>query len=132
MTIKRALLGWLALLVVGFANGVVRGLLLTPYLQEPRARQLSTVLAILLLGAAIWLLTGRWRFSSSGQAWRTGLLWCILTVAFEFAFGRALGYSWERLLDDYALWQGRLWALVPLWILVAPALFLRLRHGAPR
>lgn len=132
MTLKRALLAWLLLSVVAFANGTARALLLAPYLPELRAHQLSTVLGIVLLGAAIWFLTGRWRFTSSAHAWGIGLLWCLLTVAFEFSFGRAMGYRWERLLADYALWEGRLWSLVPLWVLVAPPLFYRYRAKTPR
>jgi hypothetical protein len=132
VTPGRAFLAWFVLLAVGFSNGVFRQIAITPYLAEPLARQVSTVLAIVLLGAAMWLLTGRRRFRSAAHAWLTGLLWCALTVAFEFAMGRAGGHSWERLLSDYALWEGRLWALVPIWILTAPALFHRIRTGAPR
>lgn len=132
MTRKRALLAWLVLFIVAFSNGVARVAFLAPYLPELRAHQLSTVLGILLLGIAMWILTGLWRFSSAAHAWQTGLLWCVLTIAFEFSFGRAMGHSWERLLGDYALWEGRLWILVPLWILAAPPLFHRLRLKAPR
>ncbi|HWQ56654.1 MAG TPA: hypothetical protein VN442_23410 [Bryobacteraceae bacterium] len=132
MTLPRALAGWLVLFVVAFLNGTARVIVYQPFLGELRAHQVSTALGIVLLAAAMWLLTGWWRFQSAGQAWGTGMLWCAMTVLFEFGFGRAMGYSWERLLADYAFWEGRFWAFVPLWVLVAPALFHRLRSGAPQ
>lgn len=131
MTLPRALAGWLVLFVAAFANGAARVVGYQPFMGELPAHQVSTLLGIAVLGAAIWILTGWWRFKSAGQAWGTGMLWCFLTVLFEFGFGRVLGNSWERLLADYVIWEGRLWALVPLWILVAPPLFHYLRQRAP-
>lgn len=131
MTLGRALLAWVVLFFVAFTNGVARVMFLAPFLSDLRARQISTLLGVVLLGAAIWILTGVWRFSSAGHAWRTGLLWAGLTVAFEFGFGRFMGHSWDWLLADYAFWEGRLWVLVPLWLVTAPALFHRVRMRTP-
>lgn len=131
MTFGRALAGWLLLAVLAFANGTLRALVYEGSLGSLRAHQLSTVIGIALLGAGIWFLTRRWPFVSAAQAWRTGLLWAAMTVAFEFTFGRSLGYSWERLLADYAFWRGRLWGLIPLWLLFAPALSRHIRKKAP-
>ena len=44
-----------------------------------------------------------------------------LTVSFEFGFGRlVMKHSWERLLHDYNILEGRVWILVLLWTLLAP------------
>jgi hypothetical protein len=44
-------------------------------------------------------------------------------VAWEFDFFHfVMGHSWERLLHEYAIWQGRLWVLVLEGILLAPVL----------
>jgi hypothetical protein len=58
---------------------------------------------------------------------RAFAVWLVLTVAFEFGFGRARGCSWELLLHDYNLFAGRLWLLVLLMVLCAPYLALKLR-----
>ncbi|MEW6447103.1 MAG: hypothetical protein AB1426_03305, partial [Bacillota bacterium] len=56
-----------------------------------------------------------------------GLIWLVLTVAFEFGFGHfVMGHSWSRLLHDYNLLKGRLWVLVLLWVAIAPYVFYRL------
>jgi hypothetical protein len=46
-----------------------------------------------------------------------------MTLAFEFGFGRWRGRSWEQLLEDYNVFEGRLWLLIPLWVMIAPYLF---------
>jgi hypothetical protein len=55
-------------------------------------------------------------------------------VAFEFLFGHYLGgATWESLLADYDLRQGRLWPLVLVTVLVAPwlASLVRSRGNTP-
>jgi hypothetical protein len=53
-----------------------------------------------------------------------GLFWLVLTVTFEFLFGRYVaGASWEALLADYDVLRGRLWPLVLLTTLLAPSLW---------
>ncbi|MGA7982466.1 MAG: hypothetical protein WCA32_19870, partial [Chromatiaceae bacterium] len=71
----------------------------------------------------------RRRPSSAGQAWAVGLAWLALTVAFEFGFGHYVaGHPWASLLADYDLTSGKLWALILVWIAVAPYLFYRLQR----
>jgi hypothetical protein len=46
-----------------------------------------------------------------------------LTVLFEFVFGHyVLGNSWDVLLADYRIWQGRLWSLVLISEAIAPVI----------
>jgi hypothetical protein len=35
--------------------------------------------------------------------------------------------SWRRMLEEYNVLAGRLWALVPLWVALAPYIFYRQR-----
>jgi hypothetical protein len=123
MTWAKALISWLILFVIAFANGAFRSLYYVRFLGEQRANQVSCGTGILAFGIAIWLLSRRWRFASNAQAWRTGLLWLGLTIGWEFVFGHyVMGHPWERLLHDYAIWEGRLWVLVLAFVLVAPVL----------
>ena len=71
----------------------------------------------------------RWYpLSSAGQAWRLGLLWLGLTMAFEFLFFHyAGGRSWAELLGDYNVLAGRVWVVVLAWVAVAPCLFFKIQ-----
>ena len=52
---------------------------------------------------------------------KIGLLWFILTIAFEFGvFGLIMGHSFEALLADYNLFEGRTWSLFLLCNLISP------------
>jgi len=63
------------------------------------------------------------------DGWLTvvGLLWLVLTLAFEFGFGRFGGRSWSSLLQEYNVVAGKVWVLIPAWVAVAPFIFHRLR-----
>ena len=121
MTPARAALAWGALFVIAFVNGGIRELILVPRFGQHLANQLSVALGCLAMGTAISLLLSRWPTSTPGAALRLGVLWASATVIFEFAFGRFVGHhSWERLLFEYRIDQGRLWPLVLLTIAFVP------------
>ena len=120
MTARRAwLLAWLGGPLIGIANGTARELTYEKRIGEQRAHQLSTVTAIGLFAAYFDVLSRRWPLSSR-EALRVGGAWLMLTVAFEFGFGRLEGKSWRELLADYDLRHGRLWPLVLVWLFVGP------------
>ena len=74
-----------------------------------------------------------WYFRSGPEHTRRELvaiggLWMTLTVGFEFGFGHyVMGHSWPHLLADYDLLDGRLWVLIPGFLLLGPLLFGRSR-----
>ena len=113
---------------IAIINGAARDFLYGKKMTELRAHQVSTVLGATLLGVYIcWVVVQYLRPGSAGQAMGTGFLWLILTVAFEFIFGRFVaGHSWARLFEDYNVFAGRLWAPLLAWITLAPYLFYRL------
>ena len=122
MILLRAFAVWVIVLVFAIANGAAREYLLTPRL----GGQTGHVVSTLVLCAAIFLaavLSIRW----IGPRGRRGALvigatWLALTLAFEFLAGHyLLGNSWEKLLADYNLLHGRVWILVLLATLFAPA-----------
>jgi hypothetical protein len=123
MTLAKSLIAWFVLFLVAFANGAFRELYYARYLGELRAHQVSCLLGIALIIGTVWVLTRPWPFRSPAHAWRTGWLWLALTVAWEFLFGHfVMRHPWDRLLKDYAFWEGRLWALVLASIVMAPLL----------
>lgn len=103
------------------ANGIARESLYGSSLGEFRAHQVSTLTAVILLAVYTFFVFPWLRVTSAQEAWRVGGLWVVLTVAFEFGFGRFIaGHSWSRLLEDYYLFAGRVWVLFLLAVALAP------------
>lgn len=129
----RWFVGWLGLVPLMIANGVVRVAAYSQRMSELAAHQVSTVTAGLVYGAYVYFLFDWLRISSRSSAWTLGATWLGLTVAFEFGFGHYVaGHSWHRLLADYDLLAGRVWLLFLLWVLVAPRVTLGLRRPTGR
>jgi len=121
-------LAWLGMMIIAIANGGLRDILYKQYLGDLAAHQLSTVLLLLLLALYFRILAARWPLASYTQAWAVGLIWLVMTLAFEFGFGHFIvGHSWAHLFQDYDILAGRVWVLIPIWILTGPVLFLHIR-----
>ena len=118
--LRRAFLTWLVLAVVMFANGAVRAVVLQPRLGESLARQVATATGVLIVFALAFAFVRGLDAPSGVDLLRVGLLWLALTLAFECGLGLATGASWEAMLADYDVLQGRLWPLIPVSALVAP------------
>jgi hypothetical protein len=116
------------MLVLAVLNGAAREFFYKGSLGELGAHQLSTVTLLILFSAYIWVVIRRWPPASGRQAWLIGLLWLVLTLIFEFGFGRFGGRSWASLLQEYNLLAGRVWLFIPAWVAVAPYLFYRLQR----
>lgn len=127
----RYLVAWFALLAVAMINGALREFTYGKFVSELAAHQISCVTGILLFAVVIQQYVHRWPPASAREAWRIGLFWMALTVAFEFLFFHYVGgHSWEALLANYDITAGRLWPLILLWVAVAPYVFYRYsRHG---
>ena len=123
----RYILAWFVLLVIAVGNGALRELTFAKAMPELRAHQLSTLIGFALVGVAIWLIIRAWPPSSSRQALAIGLLWLVLTVAFEFFMGLVLAHKTiPEVLHDYNLFAGRVWPLFLLWLSLAPWICYRL------
>ena len=108
--------------MIGIANGTLREAGYRGRVGGLAAHQLSTASAIGLFAGYFELLAHRWPLGSSRKAFEVGAVWLVLTVGFEFGFGRYVAKtSWRELLVDYDLRKGRLWPLVLVWIAVGPA-----------
>ena len=107
------------MIAMAVANGAIREAWLVP-------RSISTITLIVLFAFYMAWVFRRWPLSSPRQALAVGAIWLALTLAFEFGLGWWSGASWAQMAADYNLAAGRLWALVPLWVAVAPYVFFRL------
>lgn len=119
--IAKYLLVWLLLAVVAITNGIIRQSTYGKAVSDLAAHQISTATAILAFGAVVWLVNRAWPIESVTQAWAIGGCWLIMTIAFEFGFGHYVaGHSWDRLLADYNIVTGRVWALFLVWVAILP------------
>ena len=120
---------WLGLAVLAILNGASREKFYGRYMRELSAHQLSTFIALVLFGIYIWLLSGLFRIESPKQALMIGGMWFIMTILFEFVFGRfVVGHTWDRLLQDYNLINGRVWLFVLAWTTTTPYIFYLIRN----
>lgn len=119
---SRGLVVWLVLMVVAIANGAIREALLVPRFGIGTAHVISTLMLAALIIATAYITLPWMAPPALGDAIRIGAAWLALTLAFEFLAGHYLfGRSWETLLADYDLRRGRIWPLIPLITLIAPA-----------
>ncbi len=116
-------LAWFPMLLLAIGNGALREFVFRKYMGELPAHQLSTFSLLLLFTIYICFVIHWIPPASARQALLIGLFWLALTLLFEFGFGRYRGNSWERLLADYNLLEGRLWLLIPAWVAMAPWIF---------
>jgi len=124
---QRILSVWCLITAVETAHGVLRRLWLEPRIGVLAANHwgVFTGLALIFL---VCLATSRWIGARSALGWmQVGLCWAVLTMAFEAVLGRALGYSWDRLLGDYDPARGGLMGLGIIGMVYAPRLAARLR-----
>ena len=119
----RAIAVWVLLLVVAILNGAIREGILRPVWGLRTAHVVSTFSLSILILIAAWMTGPFVRYESLAAALGVGVLWLALTLAFEFLGGHFLfGKTWEVLVADYDVMQGRIWPLVLVVTLIAPVL----------
>ena len=95
---------------------------------ELAAHQISTATLLAALTYYVWLVDQRWPVPTTRTALAIGGIWAALTVLFEFGLGHyILSSPWSDLLANYNLADGRIWVLVPVWMVFAPAALHRLQ-----
>jgi hypothetical protein len=118
--LSRALVIWLALVGVESVHGVIRRLLMEPYIGERLARQVSVCTGALLITIVFSIAFKRLSPQRARRWWELGLFWLALTLAFEIGLGRATGMSWDRIASDFDPRRGGLLGFGMLVILIAP------------
>lgn len=122
------IISWIPGIPIAIVNGLLRNSLYRQFLNELHAHQLSAVSFAVFFGIYVWFIMKWLRISSNQDAIQLGLIWLVLTIAFEFLFGHfVMGNPWSKLFYDYNLFSGRVWVLVLLWITIAPIIFHRVR-----
>jgi hypothetical protein len=117
----RALIVWLGILGLAFANATLREAAIVPRVGDLQGRAISSVMLAAAILLASWFTIGWIRPMSKADAWTVGVVWLGLTLAFEFLAGHyVFGDSWSQLWAEYDVLRGRLWILVPVTTLLAP------------
>jgi hypothetical protein len=122
MILRYSLL-WFALAIIAIENGILREQTYGKFISELSAHQLSTLTGVIFSGIFVYLVHRVWPIESSSQAWYIGGIWLVSTIIFEFGFGHYIvGHSWSHLLSDYNIFQGRVWSLFLVWVLIMPVI----------
>lgn len=115
------LLFWPVLMFLAIGNGLLREATYGQSLSELHSHQLSTVLAMVVFGLAVFLLSKSILPSSAAQAATIGMIWLAFTLCFEFLFSHYVaGLSLAQLFQDYDLLSGRVWPLLLIWVTCLP------------
>lgn len=124
----KALVLWFGILVLAVLNGGLRENVLNPALGGVAGQLVSgTVLSICIVLIA-WLAIPWFGALTEPEYLYIGVLWLILTVNFEFSFGRfVLDQSWAELFDAYRFRGGNIWPIVLACTFIAPWLAARMR-----
>lgn len=119
--VLKYVVAWLPMVLIAIANGSLRQFWYGHYVGELHAHQISTLTAVMFFSGYIWAVLKFWPLPSAAQSMRVGGIWLLLTVCFEFLFGHFIaGHTWSRLLQDYNLFAGCVWLVIPIWIALAP------------
>lgn len=127
----RALAVWLILIAVEFVHGILRAIFLVPVVGDFPARQIGVATGSVLILLVAYLFVDWLNAPNKKSLFGIGLLWLILTVAFEFGFGHfVFGRSWAGLAEDYDLRRGGMLLLGMIVLGLSPWIASRMRCGA--
>ncbi len=119
----KALALWFGILVLAVLNGTLREKAFIPLVGSfPAFIASGTILSVCIFLVA-YLATPWYGALSSPQWLAIGLFWFLLTLAFEFGFGRCVQHKdWPELFEAYTFKGGNIWSLVLVVRSTAPSL----------
>ncbi len=126
--IRKSLLIWVAIIPLAILNGGLREKVIIPLLGEKYGLPLSGILLCLLIFILCYIFIPRIGKGITKTYWQVGLLWMLLTIAFETVFGLLSGNTLPELLNAYDITSGNLWLLVVLFTSIAPWLAAKSRN----
>ncbi len=125
--IKKSLLIWLAIIPLAILNGGLRDKVINPLIGAKYGLPLSGILLCILIFILCYFCIPRIGKGTAKKYWIIGLLWILLTIAFETVFGLLTGDTLSVLVKAYDITTGNIWLLVVLFTGVAPWLTAKMR-----
>lgn len=111
------IVSWFCLMILAILNGAIREKLLPKNLGELKLQQISTFTLIAVMFVYTYVYQKLFPLTGLDEAKLIGFVWLLLTLAFEFIFGKViLKKSWKELLANYNFMKGRLWVLIVIWV----------------
>jgi hypothetical protein len=128
MYLFRAFLVWLVIVFAESIHGTLRQIYLAPLVGDFPARRIAFFVGMLLIFLIACLFI-RWIAAENLKSlFAVGFMWAVLTLLFEFGLGFfVLGYSRERMFEDYDVSRGGLMAFGIIFMIFAPYLAAKLR-----
>jgi hypothetical protein len=124
----KALVIWLAILVLAIINGLLRENVLVPNYGAVPSLVLSGILLGCLVFAVSYALLPWLGTRIPAQLVLVGIGWLVLTLIFEFSFGLLRGKPVTEILEAYAFKGGNIWPVVLLVTVASPWLAAKLRR----
>lgn len=111
------IVSWFCLMFLAILNGGIREKLYTKQFGELKAQQISTFVLIAVMFAYTYIFQKLFPLTGLDEAKLIGFVWLLLTLAFEFIFGKiVLKKSWKELLANYNFVKGNYWVLIVIWV----------------
>lgn len=120
---------WVAIIPLAIINGIMRESVLVPLIGESYALPMSGIsLCIMIFGVCLFGIP-RLGPGSSRTYGIMGVLWVLMTIAFEFVFGMwGAGKSFAELIKAYDITTGNLWSMIVLFVGVSPLLTAKIKR----
>lgn len=128
MRLIRVLTVWIIIIFAEMIHGILRGLFLVPVFGDLASRQIGVFTGSLII-LVISYITVRWIGAKiKTELLITGLIWMLLTIAFEISFGRlVMNYPWERILSDFNILNGGLLPIGMIFLMLSPLIAAKIR-----
>ena len=124
----RALAVWFVLIAVEFIHGTLRTIFLGLVVGDFRSRQIGVFSGSVLVLAVAYVLIPRLHATGKRALVLVGVLWLVLTVAFEFSFGHyVFRRSWGDLASDYNPFRGGFLVIGMAVLMFSPVIGSRIR-----
>jgi hypothetical protein len=119
---------WVLLAFIAVINGVVRDRLVALQIGERLALPLSGVLLSLFIFIVSLIFLPFLNISSPYGFWQMGIIWVLLTLAFEFLLGHyVMGKPWEKIIEVFYIHKGNLYLLALVATALSPYLAAKIR-----
>lgn len=123
---------WFSFIPIAISNGLFREKCLVPLFGMNLTLTLSGISCAVFFFLLTYTLLPWLGPLTLLQSLLIGISWLVMTVLFEFIFGRMIAHKpWKELLQAYNLSSGNLWILVLIVVVAAPVLSAKLRGLGP-